>query len=273
MRTNNRLNEIDESLVPEQVILNWLKDSNRFDSFREYSAWGIGREESTEPIWLKMAASIEKQNKTVDPKTVRFVRNKAVREVEFRYQLRLLMAEEVEVQIQTLKLLKALCLEGFCYARRELASPTDLDRYGAHKSYFQSFATTILRLNRWVEYLRSKYFENCEILWRSEIEDLNECMKVAKNLFIWWEENCLVFETRVRGMDYEAYLESADTDADIDIPPEFDWEALEKSIDPIEETKVLIALARSHALRLIGDDKAADAFVAFAAREAKKGAV
>jgi hypothetical protein len=256
MTSSRRLDAIEESLTPEQVILKWVEDSNRFESLAEYIEAEQSKNGSDVPIWAGLEKSIQNIMKGMDLKAVQLATLKAKREVIFRYWIRIYLAELVASHIPLLEALDALCTEFTRSAIKEKGIDrlcASVERFDEFKYWFHSFFSLVLNLNCAAKYLQSKYFYDRPILWRSSAKVLEYMMDRGLQLSSFWSD-CFFLMPPDR-------TKSGEIDDEFEIPPEIDWDALEKSIDPIENARSIVARARSSALAAVGDRDAAVAFL------------
>jgi hypothetical protein len=254
MRHNSRLDAVEESLTPKQVIFEWFEEVRNFESFREYSAWVAERFETDQPIdppSMRIEAFIRKRFKGANSEEIQSALRSAVREVSFLYSLCLLMNNEIESQDRPLMVHGTLCVECANFAFREEDCPTGVNQFSKYRKYFYSYATEVFRLKAAVEDLQEKFFDGHLILWKSQAKQLDQHVKQVNRLAVWWEDHFLNLEVK-KGTPEKTI---------VDIPFEFDLEAIEKSIDPVEWTKSIIGAARSEALEEVGEHDAALDFI------------
>jgi hypothetical protein len=254
MTHSSRLDAVEESLTPKQVIFEWFEEVRNFESFGEYSAWVAERFETDQPIdppSMRIEAFIRKRFKGANSEELQSALRSAVREVSFLHSLCLLMNEEIESRARLLAVHGTLCVECTTFALHEEDCPIPVNQLSKYQKYFYSYATEVFRLNAAVEYLQEKFFDGHSILWKLQAEQLDQHVKKVNRLAVQWEIHFLILERK----------KGTPQDADANIPFEFDVEAIEQSIDPVEWTKSIIALARSDALVEVGDDDAAAGFI------------
>jgi hypothetical protein len=254
MTSNSRLDEIEKSLSPMQVIFEWLAEVRNFESFQDYNAFVAERFETDQPIdppSMRIEASIRKRFKGKDSEELRSALRTAVREVSFLHSLCLSINDEIGSRARLLRIHGTLCVESIVSALHEQDCPIAVERLDRYQQYFYSYATEILGLSAAVEYLQEKFFDGHSILWKLQAEQLDQHVKKVNRLAVQWEIHFLILERK----------KGTPQDADANIPFEFDVEAIEQSIDPVEWTKSIIALARSDALVEVGDDDAAAGFI------------
>jgi hypothetical protein len=255
--TEKRMDKIAKSLTPEQALIAWLEEAQKFESVNEYAMRVIERPEDFPHLGdiveqVELAVSDRTQGEP-EEKVRKAIRN-AVREASFLYFLHFQVNRHFCSVAQAMSLRSLLLLERSSGSlRNPIPSESDADGDGNWRDDLRSHALEAFTLNAAIEQLSQRYFDNHQILWRSAAEQLKSNIEV-----IYWiknrREDLFYFANWKRSRGKKRHPGSHEKER-----PNFDFdlELLKESIDPKNAGKFLVDLAYAETLEFMGDRKGA----------------
>jgi hypothetical protein len=262
--TTKRLDDLNDSLTPEQAFFAWMEDViGRFESRFAYGAWLIDHEEQhpnlilIRPVVARVRANIKAERPEETHQAVLL----AFRKVAFLYYLFLKIDFEIESKANVVRLYTLLAFEGFFSAVQqlflsdleihsglEIHSVLDL-HFSLPKSsttkWFNLVANDVLACKAALEQIQAKYFGGRRILFKSAADELAIQLKSIEELGEMWDGK-------------PGLIPGAKIDDDATRPPIL--EGLRKSIDPSRKIKTLVNEAKIETLETIGETDAAARF-------------
>jgi len=250
--TTKRLDDLIDSLTPEQAFFVWMEDViSRFESSFEYGAWLNDHEQQhpdlilTRPLLIRVEASMKGDSR-------RETRNAVLRafwQVALLYCLFWEIDNDIESTANEIQLYTILASKGFSSAvQQDLLSdreiPTPLPKSSTTR-HFNHVAKEVLARKAALEQIQTKYFGGRKILLKSAADQLAVQLTYIEAIGELWDEK-------------PGLIPSAKSEEDATQPPIL--QDLKKSIDPSLKVRALVNAAKIQALKTIGETKAASKF-------------
>ncbi|MGO9604169.1 MAG: hypothetical protein ACLQAT_12350 [Candidatus Binataceae bacterium] len=251
---DSRLDQIENALTPKQAVIAWLEQAHKFDSFEDYYDWLLAQLAADFPtrfLSQQIETSIVGRTKGQDPKNIQKAVHLAVRSVSFLFFLCLSVVQDFASRSREIALLGTLASESLYWAQREAKKPTHPDLLGTYRHYFEMYAVDVFSVAAAIEYLAREYLDGHQMLWKSQVDELNYHLGLIEALALGWKND--VFSTlkgsRKRGKPGSKSRIPRELDFDLE-----EWKTL---IPPIVWTRNLIKGAKADALGIIGGTVAA----------------
>ena len=246
-----RLDRIEESLSPKQIVIASIEEANQFESLFEYAVWQGNRlrdpsiaDTLSQRVEIGIRSRMQGEPSDVVQKSVRA----AVRETVFLESLQLQVNHYFAQHREAIDLYgKLLLARAGAMFQEAMAGPLDCNLAITHEENLGSFLMRVFTLKTATEEVAARYFDNHQVLLKWHAKDLEQFVERINEI----EDR---FQS-VSSLEYRRYHPGKE-------PPSRDRgrddtiRTLKRSIDPTELVKLLVDLANVDTLNLMGDRQA-----------------